>query len=63
MIFFMMGMAIYAIDGRSLGLTIQNIYVEADVSIMLTLFLFATIIDLARVILSALNYLAEKEEA
>ena len=63
MIFFMMGMAIYAIDGRSLGLTIQNIYVEADVSIILTLFLFAMIIDLARVILSALNYLAEKEEA
>ena len=62
-IFFMMGMAIYAIDGRSLGLTIQNIYVEADVSIILTLFLFAMIIDLARVILSALNYLAEKEEA
>lgn len=61
-VFFMMGIAIYIAGGGPLKLTVQEIHIEADASIMLALFLLATIIDLARIILSALNFLAEKEK-
>ena len=60
---FMMGIAVYTVGSGTLNLALQDVYIEADASIMLTLFLLATTIDLARTILSALSHLAEKEEA
>jgi len=59
---FLMGMAVYTVGSGTLSLALQDVYIEVDASIMLTLFLLATIIDLARTALSALSHLAEKEE-
>ena len=60
---FMIGMAVYTVGSETLSLALQDVYIEVDASIMLTFFLLATIIDLARTVLSALSHLAEKEGA
>ncbi len=59
---FIIGLIVYAISKGPLSLTVQNIRVEIDATFILTLFLLATSIDLARTMLSALNYLVEKEK-